>query len=83
MNLRFILLTASMALLASCSSTPSCYEPQLYQESREADPVDVPDDLDNLQSHKELKIPDASPRPPRPANADCLEKPPVYQSTSS
>ena len=77
---RFAVLTflATAAGLAGCGGTPdkSCDEPQRYQAAREADPVVVPDDLDQLDEFKQLPLPQASPRPPRAEGSPCLDLPP-------
>ena len=78
MNGRLILITACLTLVSACGGNKSCFEPKRYQASQQFDPVVVPDDLDDLQSNKELRIPEPSPRPPRPENASCLEAPPSF-----
>ena len=83
MNLRLVILTACMSAVVSCGSAPTCDEERLYEASRLVEPLQVPDDLDNLQSQRELQIPEPSPRPPRPEDAGCLESPPAYISTSN
>jgi hypothetical protein len=80
---RLILLAACMSMLASCGGPRPCDEARPYQSSNLGDPVSVPDDLDNLQPQKELKIPEPSPRPPRPEDAGCLQSPPPFTSTTS
>ena len=80
MNLRFLLISVCLAVLTGCGGNKSCDEPQRYEEARGVDPVKVPGDLDNLQTHKELKIPEPSPRPPRPATAGCLASPPTFSN---
>ena len=82
MNGRLILITICLALVSACGGNKSCFDPKHYQEAQQYDPVAVPDDLDDLQSHKELRIPEPSPRPPRPEDGSCLESPPAFQSTS-
>jgi hypothetical protein len=83
MSLRLVILTMCMCVLASCGGAPTCDEERLYEASQLAEPVSVPDDLDNLQAQKELQIPEPSPRPPRAEDAGCLETPPAYISTSN
>ena len=79
MKCRLILILASTAVLASCGGTVPCAEPGFYMTAQQADPLLVPDDLDNLQAHKELTIPEPSPRLPRSDDAGCLESPPAFQ----
>jgi hypothetical protein len=42
--------------------------------------IEAPEGLDQLQSDREMTIPDVSPRDPRPADAPCLELPPSVSS---
>jgi uncharacterized lipoprotein len=83
MKLRLVLLMTCVSVLASCSGAKPCEEVRPYNSSQLAEPVQVPDDLDSLQAQKELKIPEPSPRPPRPEGAGCLESPPAYSSSSN
>ena len=76
---RLILIMACTAVLTACGGIVPCTEPGLYESALQADPLLVPNDLDNLQAHKELKIPEPSPRPPRSEDAGCLESPPAFQ----
>ena len=65
-------------VLAACGGTNdlSCDKPQRYQAAVEAGRVQTPDDLDELDQFKELPLPEASPRPPRPEGSPCLDLPP-------
>ena len=76
---RNILAVAACALFAGCGSNETCDEPQRYQAAREGVRINTPDDLDELQGTKELTVPSASPRDPRPAGSPCLELPPVLR----
>ena len=71
-------LATILAVTAGCGGTPdkSCDEPQRYQAAVEAEPVVTPEDLDQLDEFKQLPLPKASPRPPRPKGAPCLDLPP-------
>jgi len=80
---RLIVLAACLSVFASCGGARTCDEERRYQSSQLVEPLKVPDDLDNLRARKELAIPEASPRPPRPEDAGCLEAPPSYISTSN
>jgi uncharacterized lipoprotein len=82
MSGRLILLTVFVVMLGGCGGNQSCEDSQRYQSAQQVGPLVVPDDLDNLQTHKELKIPEVSPRKPRPADAGCLALPPAIPSTS-
>ena len=52
-----------------------CLEPQPYQSERLGNRVAVPEDLDPLDSLKEMPIPEAQ-TPPRDGEAGCLTAPP-------
>lgn len=74
---------ALMLMLGACGGGGGanvCEKPKLYQSSQPGKRIEVPEDLDSLNSTRELSIPDASPRDPRPAGAPCLELPPSYGS---
>jgi len=73
---RLILLMISLAALGACSGSRTCEKEQSYQRARLGQPIVVPDDLDELESVKELKIPEPSGQPPRPDDAGCIDKPP-------
>ena len=47
-----------------------------YMNATETPRVRAPEDLDNLDSLREIPLPEASPRPERPAGSGCLESPP-------
>ena len=66
-------------LLGACGGASSvCEKPKLYQQSQLGKRIEAPEGLDPLQPSREMTIPDASPRDPRPANAPCLELPPSF-----
>lgn len=75
--LKASLLSASILFLTACGGTPACQKPQPYQASRLGKHIEAPEGLDPLESSRELTIPEPSPRPPRPAEAPCLESPPT------
>ena len=66
------------AMLCGCGGNDTCEEPEPYQESVEGRRIDVPEGLTELQEGKELKVPVASPLPPRAEDSPCLELPPSY-----
>ena len=66
------------AMLCGCGGADTCEEPEPYQASVEGQRIDAPDGLTELQEGRELKVPDASPLPPRPEGSPCLELPPSY-----
>ncbi len=74
----------SMALLGSlvggCGGNKtvdlSCDKLQPYQRAEEGKRIEVPEDLDPLDERKEMPLPDAAPRAPRPAGSPCIDRPP-------
>ncbi len=54
----------------------SCDEVRRYQLAEEGKRIDTPDDLDDLEPLREMPLPKASPRPPRPEGSPCLDLPP-------
>ena len=71
---------ALAALVSGCGGNDACDKPEPYQSSYEGRRIDVPEGLDPLMDGRELKIPAASPQPPRAEGSPCLELPPVYTS---
>ena len=41
----------------------------------------VPDGLDPLEEIREMPLPEAAPQAPRPADAECIDKPPSIITT--
>lgn len=81
MNLiRLSLLTLMLTALSACGGTQSCHKPQLYQSAQPGERIEVPEDLDELQVRKELKIPEPSPSPPRAEGGVCIDAPPSFGS---
>ncbi len=80
--MKFILLLAGMSLLTACGGTIKCEAEGRYVDSREGQRIQVPDDLDDLESYKELTIPRASPQPPNEGTGKCLEAPPAISAPS-
>ena len=60
----------------------TCDEVRTYQLAEEGRRIEVPEDLDNLDAFREMPLPEASPRPPRPAGRPCLDLPPAILGTS-
>ncbi len=75
-----VVLVAAVACGACGGPKLTCDDPQRYQQAREGARVDAPADLDELQASKELQIPKASPREPRPQGSPCLDLPPTIQA---
>ena len=74
------LIVIAGALFSGCSADITCDEPKRYEMAREGSRIDAPEDLDELQASKELTVPAASPRDPRPEGSPCLDMPPVLTS---
>ena len=70
-----ILLTTAL-LLGACGGQETCEEPEFYEYAASGKRIAVPEDLSDLAASRELSIPEASPRPPRPRDAGCLDRPP-------
>jgi hypothetical protein len=64
--------------LAACGGTPelTCDEGS-YKSAVRAPRVQAPEDLDNLEPAREMPLPTASPRDPRPEGSPCIELPPT------
>lgn len=72
------LLTCSL-LLGACGGdkvVQSCDEHQQYQAAVDHKRVQAPDGLSQLDPLKEMPLPEASPREPRPPGSRCLDLPP-------
>ena len=65
--------------LGACSNAPTCDEPEAYESAVLGKRIEPPDDLDELPAYKEMVIPESSPRPPRSADAGCLDRPPTLR----
>ena len=76
-RMRTICLVGAATALGACVSVDTCEEPEFYESAREGRRIDAPEGLTNLAAGKELVIPDASPRAPRPPGSGCLDRPPT------
>ena len=81
-TMRTILLVAAAALSSACADNLTCDEIERYQLARGGVRVDAPEGLSDLDPNKELQIPKASPRDPRPDSTRCLDLPPLMQTKS-
>jgi len=81
MLLRWLVL-GLLAALTACGGSKelTCDEESPYLTAVGAARVQSPDDLDSLESLKEIPLPTASPREARSADAGCLDAPPVIKS---
>ena len=69
-------------LLSSCGGGPEeCNDKKRYQEAREGERIVVPDGLDDLETGKELQIPEPNPQSPTAGGEGCLDRPPGTYST--
>ncbi len=75
-------LLAALIMVAGCSGEIelSCDEPRLYQEAVAGPRLEAPEGLDELDSFREMPVPEAAPRPERPEGSPCLDLPPSIRS---
>ncbi len=73
---------ALLSGLSACggSKTKSCDDVRRYQLAVEGKRIETPDDLDDLEPLREMPLPEASPRPPRPEGSPCIDLPPSVLS---
>jgi hypothetical protein len=76
-RIRTICLIVVAAVQGACASVDTCEEPEFYESAVPGKRIEVPEDLDGLAAGKELPIPEASPRAPRPPGSGCLDRPPT------
>ncbi len=78
MLLRWVLL-GLFAGLTACGGPNelTCDDEMVYLSAVGGARVQSPDDLDSLESLKEMPLPAASPQEARSADAGCLDAPPV------
>lgn len=76
------LLATTALLLTACGGAETCDEPEFYEAAVPGKRIDVPDDLSSLAASREQVIPEASPRPPRPRDGGCLDRPPSLRIVS-
>jgi hypothetical protein len=72
-----ICVIAAATFLGACAGVDMCEEPEFYESAVGGKRIETPEDLNGLAASKELAIPDASPRPPRPPGSGCLDRPPT------
>ncbi len=85
MAYKVIWVATALALLAGLSACRggkdlSCDDVRPYQLAVEGKRVESPDDLDDLDTLREMPLPDVSPRPPRPEGSPCIDLPPSVLS---
>ena len=79
-NILFVL--SLLAGVSACSGdrARSCDDVERYQLAVEGKRLETPDDLDELEPLREMPLPEASPRPPRPEGSPCIDLPPSVLS---
>lgn len=67
-----------LATLIACGGSKdlTCDEVQNYQLAEEGKRVEAPEGLDDLDPLREMAMPEASPREPRPPGSACFDRPP-------
>ena len=76
-RIRTFCIVSVVAALGACANVYTCEEPEFYESAVPGRRIEVPEGLDGLAASKELLIPDASPRAPRPPGSGCLDRPPT------
>jgi hypothetical protein len=68
-------------LVAGCGGTVdiTCDEVEYYQTAKIGKRVEAPEGLDDLDPIREMPLPEASPRDPRPAGSPCFDRPPQIE----
>jgi hypothetical protein len=79
--MRYLRLSVALPMLAlwACGGDAvlKCEKGGAYLNAFETPRVRAPEGLDNLDSLREMPLPDASPQSQRPPEGGCLEAPPV------
>ena len=80
-GLTLVVLTSVLAL-AGCGGEVNltCDDVQRYQLAAGGKRIEAPEDLNDLDPLRELPLPSAAPRPPRPEGSPCLDLPPTILS---
>ncbi len=78
MKLAQILFVVSILALSACrgGGELKCDDEGTYQKATTTPRVKAPDGLDDLESLKEMPLPEASPQAPGVGAEGCLESPP-------
>jgi len=82
MMLARLIFVVLLSGLAACGGSKeiTCDEGP-YRDAVRAPRVQSPADLDSLDPLREMPLPEASPRPPRPEDSPCLDSPPMTMGT--
>jgi hypothetical protein len=83
-KIRSALFVLSAFGLTACGGNPeiTCDEVQNYQTAKMGKRVEAPEGLDDLDPLREMPLPEASPREPRPEGSPCFDRPPQMQLES-
>ena len=75
---RIVALVTIAGFLGACGGPPNltCDKVQPYQQVTPHKKIEAPEDLDDLDPLREVPVPEASPRPSRPAGSPCIDLPP-------
>ena len=75
---RSALLACVLTGLSACSGSKdlTCDEVEDYQRAKESKAVEAPEGLDDLDPLRQMAVPEASPREPRPKGSPCFDRPP-------
>lgn len=76
-QVRSVLLAGLAVSLGACGGIETCEEPEFYEAAVGGKRIEAPEDLSGLSAAKELVVPEASPRAPRPPGSGCLDRPPT------
>jgi len=77
MMLARLIFIALVSGLVACGGDDMVCDEGPYQSAVRAQRVQSPADLDSLEQLREMPLPTASPREPRPEGSPCLENPPT------
>ena len=77
--IRTIIVVSLSAAAGACSMAETCEEPMFYEFAESGKRIEPPEDLDELAAFKEVQIPEASPRAPRPPGSGCIDRPPTLR----
>jgi uncharacterized lipoprotein len=78
-----VFLLLGISACSGANRAKSCDDVRRYQLAERGDPVKAPDGLDELNELREMPLPEANPRPPRPEGSPCLDLPPSVLSSGS
>lgn len=76
-----VLICLMLLGIAACGGpvTLSCDEVRAYQLAKPGKRISAPDGLDDLDTIREIPVPEPSPRAERPPGSPCLDMPPAVQ----